>query len=221
MSSITHGSGRSRAAVVGVQSQVRSPWRFVATDGTSRMSRSPPYSARPNHIVRRSISGANQSNAAFMATFREPGNTGAPTFRAYASLKRASHRDASPFPACTRPMSRVMIRPFCSRLRPASPFVTNVRELNPYVIRVLDVHLILAFQRSLCLGHGFLECVQRRLRVVLLDAEAEVTESWLRTRIRLVDAQEATFQPEFAEVLVLSPDWQTCKALVERFRACD
>src|SRR5690348_10903483 len=103
-------------------------------------------------------------------------------------------------------------------LLPASPFVTNVRELNAHAIRVLDVNLIVALQSDLCLGHGFLQRVQRRLRVVLLDAETEVIETWLLTRIGLVDAQEAVLQPEFAEVLVLSPDRQACKTLVERFR---
>lgn len=70
------------------------------------MSRSPPYSALPNHTVRRTISSANQSNASGSAKFSEPGNTGIETLREYAVLNNDSHLEASPLPARTRPANR-------------------------------------------------------------------------------------------------------------------
>jgi len=75
--SITHGSGRSRAAVVGVQSQAGSFARFSSTHRTSRMSRSPPYSDRSNHSVRFARSGANQSKSASSARLSDPRKHGA------------------------------------------------------------------------------------------------------------------------------------------------
>ena len=69
-----------------------------------------------------------------------------------------------------------------------STLVAHVRELNPNAVGVLHVHLILILQGGFRLGHGRLEGGESSLRVVCVDAEAEVIESWLLAGIRRIYA---------------------------------
>jgi hypothetical protein len=50
--------------------------------------------------------------------------------------------------------------------------------LNPDAVGVLHIYLILILQSRFRLGHGRIEGGESSLRVVFVDAEAKVIESW-------------------------------------------
>src|ERR1051326_2931611 len=95
-----------------------------------------------------------------------------------------------------------------ARAAPTSPFVVHVGDLDADSVRVAEVDLLTTLQCRLCLGYRGLERSERVLRVVIVNAEAEVVKPSAVSGFEAVKPEEAALQTELTEVLVFRPNWQ-------------